>query len=719
MAAPSTEAGFDSLSDLRHHLIESGYTPIPVRGKRPMITGWSSLQPDHQQVAQLVHAHPDHTNTGLLTGDVVAIDVDVLDQETATRIQSLVRALPGGDRALRRVGRAPKALFLFHATEPREKRATEKYRIAGEVAQVEVLGVGQQFVAFGTHPETGAPYEWTTSSPLDVALADLPSITPEDVDHLVLQATAVLAEVGTPLKAPPERRERAETGTSTFWREVNSAALEQPDRWVSDLFPSARREAATGAWRVTSAQLGRSLEEDISIHSSGIRDFGIEQPRTAIDLVSEWGGVPTPADAALWLCDKLAIDPETLGWRVRAVPSISYTTATPPAPANDNHPTGPELVSSGDFVRGFVPPDYAVDGIIQTGFLYSLTGQTGSGKTAAALLLAACTALGRDFAGRETRQARVFYFAGENPDDVTMRWIGLCHALGLDADDLDVHFIRGVFSVTNFLEHIRTEAERLGGVGLIIVDTTAAYFTGTDENNNVEMGAYARQLRELAKLRWRPAVLAASHPVKNAAADNLLPRGGGAFLNEVDGNLTLAKRGETSAMHWQGKHRGPDFAPLTFDMRAIEAPALVDSRGRPIPTVMAVPVGDEEVTQRADAASQDDEQMLIAIRQDGSRSLREQAEFLGWMTADGEGNKKRAQMSTDRLKRMNFVTHELRTWKLTRKGEDAATEAAGRISERERCARSAETLIAGTRRRRGRTNRRTEPDEVGTAEEYA
>ncbi|GGF66903.1 hypothetical protein GCM10007301_28160 [Azorhizobium oxalatiphilum] len=712
-----TERASDPLSDLRHHLIDNGYTPIPVRGKRPVISGWSSMQPDHQQVEHLVRANPDHTNTGVLTGEVVAIDVDVLDEDTATQIEALVLGLPGGDRALRRVGRAPKALFLFRATEPREKRVTEKYHVAGEVAQVEVLGTGQQFVAYGIHPETGAPYSWTTASPLDVALADLPPISPEDVDHLILQATELLAEVGTPLKSPPERRERAEAGASSFWREVNCAALERPEQWVLDLFPAARHESATGAWRVSSSQLGRGLEEDISIHSSGIRDFGVERPRTAIDLVSEWGGAPTPAEAALWLCDRLALDPETLGWRTRTVPSISYTTAAPPVAANDNHPTGPELVSSGDFVRGFVPPDYAVDGIIQTGFLYSLTGQTGSGKTAAALLLAACIALGRDFAGRETKQARVFYFAGENPDDVTMRWIGLCHALGLDADDLDVHFIRGVFSVTNFLDHIRTEAERLGGVGLIIIDTTAAYFTGTDENNNVEMGAYARQLRELAKLRWRPAVLAASHPVKNAAADNLQPRGGGAFLNEVDGNLTLAKRGETSAMHWQGKHRGPDFAPLTFDMRAIEAPTLVDSRGRPIPTVMAVPVGDDEVTQRADAASQDDERMLIAIRQDGSRSLREQAEFLGWTTADGEGNKKRAQSSTDRLKRMNFVVHELQQWRLTKRGEEAATEAAGRIAERERSAKCAETLIAGTHRRRGRTGRRTEPHTTVTGDE--
>ena len=38
-----------------------------------------------------------------------------------------------------------------------------------------------------------------------------------------------------------------------------------------------------------------------------------------------------------------------------------------------------------------------------------------------------------------------------------------------------------------------------------------------------------------------PCVIVACHPVKNASDDNLIPRGGGAFLNEVDGNLTATR----------------------------------------------------------------------------------------------------------------------------------------------------------------------------------
>ena len=62
------------------------------------------------------------------------------------------------------------------------------------------------------------------------------------------------------------------------------------------------------------------------------------------------------------------------------------------------------LQSSGDFVRDFVPPDYAIDGLLQRRFLYSMTAPTGAGKTSLCLSLAAHTALGLPLAGREYPQ---------------------------------------------------------------------------------------------------------------------------------------------------------------------------------------------------------------------------------------------------------------------------------------------------------------------------
>jgi len=83
------------------------------------------------------------------------------------------------------------------------------------------------------------------------------------------------------------------------------------------------------------------------------------------------------------------------------------------------------ILSSRDFVAGFTPPDYVVDGILMRRFFYSLTALTGAGKTAVLLYLARAVATGSAFAGHYTEKGRVIYFAGENPDDVRMRWISM------------------------------------------------------------------------------------------------------------------------------------------------------------------------------------------------------------------------------------------------------------------------------------------------------
>jgi RecA-family ATPase len=155
------------------------------------------------------------------------------------------------------------------------------------------------------------------------------------------------------------------------------------------------------------------------------------------------------------------------------------------------------------------------------------------------LLIAALVATDKGMLGGHGLGAgRVLYLAGENPDDIRMRWIAMSEHLGFDPDDIEVHFIDGRPSLIENVESITREVEELGGVVLIIIDTAAAYFEGTDENSNVESGEYARRLRELTKLKGGPCVVVNCHPTKNAGEEGLVPRGGGAFLFEVDGNLT-------------------------------------------------------------------------------------------------------------------------------------------------------------------------------------
>jgi hypothetical protein len=77
-----------------------------------------------------------------------------------------------------------------------------------------------------------------------------------------------------------------------------------------------------------------------------------------------------------------------------------------PRRSSEASPPAPLIKTSAEFISGYVPPDYTLDGMLQQGFLYSLTGTTGSGKTSIALRLAASTAMGIVFAGRATKTRR-------------------------------------------------------------------------------------------------------------------------------------------------------------------------------------------------------------------------------------------------------------------------------------------------------------------------
>ena len=200
-------------------------------------------------------------------------------------------------------------------------------------------------------------------------------------------------------------------------------------------------------------------------------------------------------------------------------------------------PPLPLVLTDEQFAKGFKPPDYLVDGMIQKSYLYSLTGPTGHGKTPTAMLLGVKVARGLPFHGRETSQGGVLFLAGENPDDIRARYIALAEHEGFELGTVRYHFVDGVIDIAASMPAIRAEAAKIPNLSVVIVDTAAAYFMGEEGNSNEQQKWFARLLRELIKLPGKPAVVVNCHPVKNATQDNLVPMGGSAFLNEVDGNL--------------------------------------------------------------------------------------------------------------------------------------------------------------------------------------
>jgi 5S rRNA maturation endonuclease (ribonuclease M5) len=327
-------------------------------------------------------------------------------------------------------------------------------------------------------------------------------------------------------------------------------------------------------------------------------------------------------------------------------------------------------VSSAEFVAGFSPPDYLIEGLLQRRFLYSLTAGTGTGKTAIALLLTIHVSQGRNLGELEIAKGAVLYFAGENPDDVRMRWMAMTqHTDALTPEDIDnVFFVPGVYKFSEIDQRIRGEmAER--EIAFVVVDTSAAYFEDEDENNNVQVGAHARRLRQLIQLEGGPTVFVCCHPVKHAGDDNLLPRGGGAFLAEVDGNLICKKNDSAVEMHWQGKFRGPEFAPLTFRLETVTHERLKDTKGRTVPTVIAKLLSDEGKQEIEKAIRKDEDDVLLSISQSPELSTAGRAVALGWYQRNGQAYKMRVHRAETALKGAKLIAKARNGWEITDKGK--------------------------------------------------
>ena len=340
----------------------------------------------------------------------------------------------------------------------------------------------------------------------------------------------------------------------------------------------------------------------------------------------------------------------------------------------------PQLLSSAAFVEAFTPPEFVWDGILQRGFLYSATAPTGAGKTAVFLTVVANVARGLPICGRDTQRGSVVFLSGENSDDVRMRWIAMGEQMGFDHDEIDVYFIEGTFSLSSFTSSVIDQINSLSDCVLVVIDTSAAFFEGMDENSNVDSGTHARMLRRFTQCASRPCVVVLCHPTKNAGSDNLLPRGGGAFLAEVDGNLAIKPLADTAAeLHWQGKLRGPGFEPVNFDLLKTTSPKLVDHRNRPQMTVIAKGLNHVEAEHRQQEMVSGDDKVLLALDTLDEPSIREIARQAGYVSASGEAQTSKVHRSLKRLLDHKLV-EKTRTgsYLLTNQGEKEALKLTGK-----------------------------------------
>lgn len=341
------------------------------------------------------------------------------------------------------------------------------------------------------------------------------------------------------------------------------------------------------------------------------------------------------------------------------------------------------FLSAATFAQTAQSPDYVVDGLLRRGYLYSLTGMSNAGKTSIGLRLVKCVDNGTSFGAHPCVQGRCLILAGENPDDVAYRFLAEAQheVSSVERVFSNTTVLPFSFAIEKGLPFIQEQAKKAGGYTFVLVDSKAAYFGGDSEDDNAQAYRHAKFLRELTQLLGRPTVLVVCHPIKRPESpDQLLPRGGSAFLNEIDGNLTAWRESgaETVRLSYT-KIRGIPFDPVDIRISIVELHGLKTSSGKAVTSVLALPIGLDEVEQTQQNEAKKEDLLLGVIYDFPKASQRVWAERCGWVNEHGKAktgtlSRVLAALSADKLV---SKPRKSKAWRLTEKGRKEAEAARG------------------------------------------
>ena len=180
-------------------VIDNGYSIVPIqRGKKaPGFDGWQKSRSTKGQLEEWLTNGHKNSGLGIITKHTPAIDIDVLDGDMVKKLTTWIEQNISDDAPVR-IGKAPKRLLMFRCDEPFRKITSSKYVDEwGQEHKIEVLGDGQQFVAYHIHPETLKPYIWPNfDGPLETQAHDLPLLTPEKAAEFVAYFDEIAEEAG-------------------------------------------------------------------------------------------------------------------------------------------------------------------------------------------------------------------------------------------------------------------------------------------------------------------------------------------------------------------------------------------------------------------------------------------------------------------------------------------------------------------------------------------
>ena len=512
-------------------LIEQGYGVVPiVRGKKyPKEKEWQKIVATKEDIPAWVQK--GYFSVGVLCKNTPAVDLDIRDKTLLTWMKNKVFEITG--KSLIRVGNAPKAILPFRADQPFQKLASKKFKDPkGVEHQVEVLGDGNQFVAFGTHPETRKGYKWDT--PLaDIPQSDLPTLNLEQAKKIISIFETECKERkwkpvsgGESLDAPPyqtestvdpqsfeewDREQTIDLGRLEISDEDVRATLQNVDPQVLD-YSRWLKVGMALYHQFEGVEQGFEMWEEWSS-----RDPGRFQPE---DMPSKWKTfAPEPGCKPITFRSVIKLAKET-----QKVPSV---------------PRSPEFIAlkAKDARTQFRKGAWLFKGVLKQNSIACFFGPPGSFKSYLAMDLAFHCASGLDWHDRKLEKpGKVLYILGEMQEEFFERLDAWEKLKNIDTPEENLHVSNTGITLcdANAAEKVDEVIQQIAEDGeppvLVVIDTINKNFGG-DENSASDMSRFLMNIERYIKYRYGCAVLLVHH---TGHSNTDRGRGSSALLGGLD-----------------------------------------------------------------------------------------------------------------------------------------------------------------------------------------
>jgi hypothetical protein len=529
---------------VRRALLRNGYFPTPTNGKAPVLDNWPNLRATEADVAGWETALPNAKNTGILTATTPTVDIDVLDAEMATTIHARLVAplIPQGYPKLVRVGLAPKHAVPFRSDQPFPKIATPRYMSEdGKVHRVEVLGAGQQFIAFGIHPDTGYRYRWSGGAPWKTPWSSLPVLTEQAARKLIADVVVLFEQRGwrpekpERLKEPPKPRPAGRSDGEAH--KIAVALAERIEPLCAHLLPNGKRRGTEWCVGSINGEAGNSLGVHLTGEKAGIWcDFAAESDRgDALDLIEAVRNCST-IGAMDWARS-------WLGWPSREASreKTKKLNGLPPQSIAPEPITRTAVLVRADEMKP-ESINWAWKNRFAFGKLAVLAGDPGLGKSTILIELAALHSIGGEFPCGEgyAQECEVLILTAEDGLRDTL----IPRLMAAGADLTKIHFLTGtkadgtddesLFDLGRDIAALRRALKENPNIRILIIDPLTAYLGPIKAKENSEV---RRILAPLVKLIEETSVL--------AVGNNHLNKGAGKALYRVLDSIAFVAVGRT------------------------------------------------------------------------------------------------------------------------------------------------------------------------------